>query len=185
MMLEIPKDKITIESLTKEANESYAKLDDKAWDLWITQKGINHIDDKLLAEFIDGIPEKLSKIYEQLDEDYATNPTVEQVLSIQNTLFKLESQKIPLKTKLDDAKATAVSKDGLSLKEDSKALIQEAANAVAKIDGKIDTVQKPLQIVGEIKECERCIGSIKEKFACAVNEQRLREKGLVDRKAVK
>jgi hypothetical protein len=183
-MLEIPKE-ITYDSLVKEANESYAKLDDKAWDLWITQKGINHIDDKLLAEFVDGIPEKLKALYEQLDDAYTNNPTSAQVLAIQNNLFKLESQKIPLKTKLDEAKATAISKDGLSLKEDSKALIQEAANAVAKIDGKIDVVQKPLQIDGEIKECERAIGSIKEKFACAVKEQELRSKGLVDRKVVK
>jgi hypothetical protein len=174
-MLEIPKE-ITYDSLVKEAKESYAKLDDKAWDLLITQRGINHIDDKLLQEFIDGIPEKLSKLYEQLETGYDTNPTTEQVIAINANLFKLEQKKTPLTQSLQTVKNAelAKSKDYPKLTEESKAVIQEAANAVAKVDGKIDEVQKPLQIAGEISECERCIGSIKEKFACAINEQRLR-----------
>jgi hypothetical protein len=181
MPLEIPSE-ITIKSLTDEVKASpiYSKMDDKAWDLLITQRGINHIDDKILAEFIVGIPDKLSKLYEQLSEAYDTNPTTAQYLSIQNTLFSLESKKIPLTQSLQTAKAEATAKDGLDPKnftEESKALIQEAANKVAAVDGKIDEVSKPLQIPDQIKECERAIGSIKEKFYCAINEQRLRDSG--------
>jgi hypothetical protein len=108
-MLEIPKE-ITYDSLVKEAKESYAKLDDKAWDLLITQRGINHIDDKLLQEFIDGIPEKLSKLYEQLETGYDTNPTTEQVIAINANLFKLEQKKTPLTQSLQTVKNAELAK---------------------------------------------------------------------------
>ena len=210
---------ITYDELLKEvlSNPAYEKMDDKAWDLLITQRGISHIDDELLQQYIDNCPSELTKLYLQVEENYDKYPTDSQLEKIDTTLTKLEAQKEPLTTNLTAVK-TAISDrqkavilppsggvklGGIDIKplplpapveppvidpeqttEEEKAAIQEAANKVAAIDGKISEVQAPLQIPSQISECERAIGVIKEKFACAIKEQQFRADGLVKREYI-
>jgi hypothetical protein len=175
---------ITYQELVDEVSKDtqYTKLKTNEWDLRITSRGISHIDDTLLDEYVKKVPADMTETYKQLQELYDKNPTVSQITQINTLLAKYEAQKAPLSA---DLKATkdAVKADDKTVKltEEAKAIIQEKANAVAAIDGKISEVIAPLRIPSGIAECERWIGSVKDKFALAVKEQELRSKGLVKR----
>lgn len=103
---------ITYEELAKEVqeNKDYATLDFKTWDSLITQRGINHIDDKLLEDYVQNVPAEMTATYIRLQDSYDKNPTPSQVTQINTAVAKLEAQKAPLTVSLLSLKAALLEK---------------------------------------------------------------------------
>lgn len=163
---------ITLAELTAEASSdaregSYTFAQ---WDNEITQAGINHIDDKLLGDFVNDKAGELTETYTQLYDLYAKAPIKEQVAQINTNLIKLEAQKATLTSALTSVKGTG-----------DKDTIQQAANKVAAVDGKISEFTQPLQYAGQIQSIESGIAVVKNKFKLALKEQSFRSDGLVTR----
>jgi hypothetical protein len=159
-----------------QADPQYSGWTQTQWDLVITQKGISHIDDALLKENVDKTPIDLTEAYKRLIDLYDIYPSASQISAINTTLAKYEAQKVPLTSTLESTKVSKVSNP-----EVLKAMIQEAANAVAAIDGKISSIQEPLQIPDQVAEQWRFITEKKSDYACAIKEQSLRAQSLVTR----
>jgi hypothetical protein len=163
---------ITLAELTAEASSdaregAYTFAD---WDMVITQAGINHIDDTLLADFVNMKAGELTDTYTQLYDLYAKAPVKEQVAQINANLVKLETKKTALTAALVAAKGTG-----------DKDAIQQAANAVAAVDGKISEFSQSLQYAGQISSLESGIAVAKNKFKMALKEQEFRADQFVTR----
>jgi hypothetical protein len=163
---------VTYDELVKDVQSDavYSKLDFKGWDTFITQHGINHIDDSLLQTFINGVPDAITQDLKQLSTLVLPNALT--ISSINSQVATLQTQRNALQVTLNNVRANAVSSS------DQK---QQAANNVAAVDGQISTISQPLQIPGQIAELNRHITSIREKFACAIEEQTLRSTKQVNR----
>jgi hypothetical protein len=163
---------ITMAELITEATSDAREgsLTTVAWDKEITISGISHIDDKLLADFVNDKPQSLTDMYNQLFELYMKAPVKDQVSQTNTGLLKLETQKATLTSALTAAKVGG-----------DKDVIQQAANKVAAVDGKISELSQPLQIASQINELERSITVAKNKFKLATKEQELRLEGEVSR----
>jgi hypothetical protein len=165
---------MNILELQNEVKTKYDKCDPKELDVKICQRGINHIDDTLLADCVQKVPEKLTKIQERLDDLAVRNPSAEQVLKITDSLVKLNTQRIQAKEALRAARVAKTDTDTLQI----------LANAVANIDGKMSPLYELLGIDSQIKSLERKITSIKDKFALAIEEQKLRSSKSVTREYI-
>jgi hypothetical protein len=169
---------ISLAELTVEvqADTQYSGYTFNDWDLLIRQKGISHIDDSLLADFVSKCPTELTTAYNLLSDLYTQYPSSSQVTSINTNLIKLQTQRATAQATLDSVKGSKVSDPDIL-----KAMIQDSASKVVAIDSKIDTIYKPLQIPDQIAEQWRFIASKKSDFACALKEQSFRSLGQVTR----
>jgi hypothetical protein len=163
---------ITLAELTTEATSDAREgvLTFAQWDSAITTAGINHIDDKLLADFVNAKAGELTEQYTQLYELYTKAPVKEQVAQINTNLIKLETQKTAATAALVAAKAGG-----------DKDAIQQAADKVAALDGKISELTQPLQVASQIQSIESGIAVVKNKFKLALKEQEFRADQLVTR----